>query len=96
MRLALDAHIEQQNLLPDGQHGFRAMRSTLMQLMAHWDSILDGLKDGHGVDCVYLDFIRAFDRVETGVILHKFKDSKVLGKMGVRASSWILNLGSKL
>ena len=52
--------------------------------MSHWDSILDGLRDGNdGVDCVYLDFSKAFDNVETGVLLHKLRDSKVLGKMGV-------------
>ena len=50
---------------------------------ADYDSILDGLKDGQGVDCVYLDFSKAFDEVETGVLLHKLRDSKVLGKMGV-------------
>ena len=70
-------------MLPDGQHGSRAMRSTLTQLMTHWDNILDGLNDGQGVDCVYLDFSKAFDKVETGVLLHKLREGKVLGKIGV-------------
>jgi ribonuclease P/MRP protein subunit RPP40 len=35
------------------------------------------------LDSVYLDFSKAFDKVETGVLLHKLKDSKVLGKVGV-------------
>ena len=83
VRLSLVAHIDKYNLLPDGQHGSRAMRSTLTQLMAHWDTILDGLSQGDGVDCIYLDFSKAFDKVETGVLLHKLKESKVLGKMGV-------------
>ena len=83
LRKALVSHIEQNNLLPDGQHGSRPMRSTLTQLLAHWDVILDGLVEGEGVDSVYLDFSKAFDKVETGVLLHKLKDSKVLGKVGV-------------
>ena len=83
LRKALVAHIEKMNLLPDGQHGSRSMRSTLTQLLAHWDVILDGLVDGEGVDSVYLDFSKAFDKVETGVLLHKLRDSKVLGKVGV-------------
>ena len=77
------SYIEQHNLLPDGQHGSRPMRSTLTQLLAHWDVILDGLVDAKGVDSVYLDFSKAFDKVETGVLLHILKDSKVLGKVGV-------------
>ena len=58
------------------------MRSTLTQLLTHWDVILEGLEAGEGVDSVYLDFSKAFDKVETGVLLHKLKNSKVLGKVG--------------
>ena len=45
-------------------------------------NILEGLEQGEGVDCVYLDFSKAFDKVETGVLLHKLRNGKVLGKMG--------------
>ena len=83
MRKALVSHIEENNLLPNGQHGSRPMRSTLTQLLAHWDVILDGLVEGEGVDSIYLDFSKAFDKVETGVLLHKLRDRKVLGKVGV-------------
>ena len=82
LRKGLVTHIERLGLLPDGQHGSRAMRSTLTQLLSHLDSILDGLERGEGVDAVYLDFSKAFDKVETGVLLHKLRDSKVLGKVG--------------
>jgi hypothetical protein len=83
IRKVLVAHIEENNLLPDGQHGSRPMRSSLTQLLTHWDLILDGLVDADGVDSVYLDFSKAFDKVETGVLLHILKDSKVLGKVGI-------------
>ena len=83
IRKVLVAHIEENNLLPDGQHGSRPMRSTLTQLLAQWDVILDGLVDADGVDSVYLDFSKAFDKVETGVLLHILKDSNVLGKVGI-------------
>ena len=82
LRGELVKHVEKLRLLPDGQHGSRAMRSTLTQLLSHWDSILDGLERGDGVDAVYLDFSKAFDKVETGVLLHKLRDGKVLGKVG--------------
>ena len=81
-RRELVQHIDRLGLLPDGQHGSCAMRSTLTQLLSHWDSILDGLERGEGVDAVYLDFSKAFDKVETGVLLHKLRDAKVLGKVG--------------
>ena len=82
VRKVLVKHIEKLGLLPDGQHGSRSMRSTLTQLLSHWDSVLEGLETGEGVDAVYLDFSKAFDKVETGVLLHKLRDGKVLGKLG--------------
>ena len=83
LREALVSHIERLGLLPDGQHGSRAMRSPLTQVLSYyWDSILEGLEDCEGVDSVYLDFSKAFDKVETGVLLHKLRDGKVLGKVG--------------
>ena len=45
--------------------------------------ILDGLVEVEGLDSVYLDFSKVFDKVETGVLLHKLRDSKVLGKVVV-------------
>ena len=38
MRKALFTHLEKNGLLPDGQHGFRALRSTLTQLLTYWDT----------------------------------------------------------
>ena len=82
LRKELVKHVEKLGLLPDGQHGSRAMRSTLTQLLSHWDSILDGLESADGVDSVYLDFSKAFDKVETGVLLHKLREGKVRGRVG--------------
>ena len=73
------------NLLPEGQHGFWSMRSTLTQLLSYWDSILDELEEGHGVDIIYTDFSKAFDKVETGVLLHKLRDCGIKG----RVACWI-------
>ena len=81
-RHELVQHIEKLGLLPDGQHGSRGRRSTLTQLLTHWDNIIEGLENGGGVDSIYLDFSKAFDKVETGVLLHKLCDDKILGKVG--------------
>ena len=89
MRRALVKHVEENDILPTGQHGSRALRSTLTQLLSHWDTILDGLEQGHGVDCVYLDFSKAFDKVETGVLLHKLREAKILGKTGKWLASFL-------
>ena len=82
IRIALVRHLEANGLLPDGQHGFRALRSTLTQLLSYWDTILEELEAGKGVDVIYTDFSKAFDKVETGVLLHKLKECGINGKVG--------------
>ena len=89
LRRVLVKHIEDNDILPNGQHGSRALRSTLTQLLSHWDTVLDGLEQGSGVDCIYLDFSKAFDKVETGVLLHKLKEAKIMGKTGKWIASFL-------
>ena len=43
VRQGLVVLMESLGQLPEGQHGSQAMRSTLTQLLSHWDNILDGL-----------------------------------------------------
>jgi hypothetical protein len=85
LRIGLVNHMDNLNIIPNDQHGSRGMRSTL----THWDTILDGLEEGGWVDFVYLDFSQAFDKVEYGVLLHKLKDCKVLGKVGVLLAKFL-------
>ena len=82
VRKWLVAHLEENELLPEGQHGFRSSRSCLTQLLSYWDKILDQLEDGKGVDVIYTDFAKAFDKCETGVLLHRLKECGVRGKVG--------------
>jgi hypothetical protein len=46
VRQALVNHIENLGLIPNGQHGSCARRSTLTQLLSHWDNILEGAGAG--------------------------------------------------
>ena len=58
------------------------MRSTLTQLLSYWDKMLDKVEAGGGVDVIYLDFSKAFNKVEHGVLLHKLKECGVSGRVG--------------
>ena len=89
LRRQLAAHLDENNLLPDGQHGFRARRSCLTQLLSYWDRILDEMEEGKGVDAVYTDFAKAFDKCETGVLLHRLKECGVRGKVGCWLASFL-------
>ena len=89
VRKTLVTHLEKNNLLPDSQHGFRSLRSTLTQLLAYWDTLLEDMEKGKGVDVVYTDFSKAFDTVETGVLLHELRQCGVRGKVGCWIASFL-------
>ena len=85
IRKALVQYLERYHLLNMSQHGFRAGRSCVSQLLAHFDTITKLLEDGHDVDIVYVDFAKAFDKVDINIVMHKVK---ALGIQGVLAD-WI-------
>ena len=62
------------NLLNPTQHGFRQGRSCLSALLNVYDNILSMLssaKNDSCIDMIYLDYAKAFDKVDHGVLPHK-------------------------
>ena len=43
---------------------FLTSRSCLSQLLTHFDRIMKHLEEGKNVDVLYLDFAKAFDKVD--------------------------------
>ena len=89
LRRAMVIYLESQDLLPADQHGFREQRSTLTQLLSHWDQVLDNLEQGNTVDVIYTDFAKAFDKCETNVLLHTLKTCGVLGRVGLWLAAFL-------
>ena len=81
MRNHLVKYLEDQNLLPDSQHGFRKGRSCLTQLIEHVDSVLKALNDGNEADVIYLDYSKAFDKVDHKILLRKMQLYGISGKV---------------
>lgn len=65
-----------------GQHGFKGGRSCLSQLLTHRDHILQSLEEGINMDVVFLDFEKAFDKVDHGVLQHKIRELSITGQVG--------------
>ena len=78
IKKTLQNFLEATLALKDNQHGFREKRSCLSQLLAHYDQVLKGLEEGHNVDTVFLDFSKAFDKVDKGILCRKMKQMGVL------------------
>ena len=73
--------LEENNKFNITQHGFRAGHSCLSQLLNHYDKILDILQSGSNVDVIYLDFAKAFDKVDHGIVLKKLSLLGIRGKI---------------
>ena len=65
-RLILDKiveHMTDNNLFAKSQHGFRAGKSCITQLLEFLEDITTALDKGEDADVIYLNFSRAFDSV---------------------------------
>jgi len=75
-------HLTKNEMFNKGQHGFVPGRSTQTQLLSHFNDIFDTLAEGKRLDTVYLDFAKAFDKVDHEILLEKVKKHKISGKIG--------------
>lgn len=75
-------YFESSNLLNDKQHGFRRGRSCISQLLAHFEKIMEELQKGSNVDVIYLDFSKAFDKLDFKTLLLKLKRYGISSKLG--------------
>ena len=69
------------------QYGFREKRSCLAQLLCFYNNILNNIEEGKNQDCIYLDFSKAFDVVDWGILCHRMREKGIHGKMG----QWLHN-----
>jgi hypothetical protein len=89
LRKLLQDHLERNGLLSDSQHGFRKGRSCLTQLLDHYDKVLKALEDGGNCDTIYLDFAKAFDKVDIAILMRRLKEKNISGNVARWIFSWL-------
>ena len=82
-------HLERRNFFNPNQHGFRGGRSCLTQLLTHYENVLDMLENGFNCDVIYLDFAKAFDKVDHHILFHKLKKAGIGSKVGYWLSEFL-------
>ena len=75
--------LQENNRLPKDQHGFICGRSTLSQLLNYVEELIRAWEEGKVTDTVYLDFAKAFDKVDHNILCHKIKQLGITGKVGL-------------
>ena len=78
-------HLLSIGALSDEQHGFREKKSCMTNVLEALEFITKAVDDGLPVDEIFLDFKKAFDKVNHELLLYK------LDKMGIKGNvlSWI-------
>ncbi len=66
-------HFSINNLLTKRQYGFISGRSTSLQLLRVLDEWTEAVDTGHGVDCIYMDYQKAFDKVPHKRLINKLR-----------------------
>jgi len=74
-------HLEGLSLIRDSQHGFRAGKSCLTNLIKCAEEVSGHVDKGCPVDVIYLDFQKAFDKVPHARLLRNLEAHGVRGNL---------------
>lgn len=91
LRNKIVTHLESNSLISCSQHGFRKGKSCLSQLLKHYDNILTNLLANEETDTIFLDFAKAFDKVDHQILLQKLKNIGILGNVFTWISNFLMD-----
>ena len=65
------SHLNKHQVLSDNQHGFRQGRSCKTQVLLTINDLAKSLDNNLQTDVIFLDFAKAFDKVDLSCLIHK-------------------------
>ena len=84
-------YLESNDLICDKQHGFRSGRSCLTQHLHHFDDVLEALSENSDFDSIYLDYAKAFDKVDHKLLVKKLTHYGIHPKIVKWVESFLTN-----
>lgn len=91
MRDRIIIHMTEIGMIDESQHGSVTGRSTVTQLINQQDTILNMLENGDNMEIVYLDFAKAYDKVDHLILIHKLQDIGINGHTLEWIKMWLTN-----
>ena len=91
IRSKLIQYIERNGFITPHQHGFCTGKSCLTQLLNHLEELLNILENNSNADVLYLDFAKAFDKVDHAILLQKLKSIGIEGKVHLWLQNFLSN-----
>ena len=91
LKKAITKHIMENELLQSSQHGFMAKKSCLTNLLHCLEEVTSILDSGECVDILYLDFAKAFDKVQHKRLLSKLEALNIKGEILAWIKAWLSN-----
>ena len=83
IRKQVHSFLSHRGYLNNTQHGFRSGRYSLSALLDVYDNIMHIINNKSTVDMIYLDFSKAFDKVDHDILLHKLRYLAITGRLGL-------------
>ena len=88
MNRALSNHLEK-GVLRNSQHGFRRGRSCQTNLIEFYDKVTQWIDEGGSVDLLFLDFRKAFNKVDHSRLMVKLEAAGVKGNLWRWLKDWL-------
>ena len=74
-------HLSNNNLIHPSQHGFRKNHTTVTNLLEFVDYLTNALNKNSICHVIYLDFVKAFDKVPHSLLLLKLQAYGITGSL---------------
>ena len=89
IRSSLRSHFLNNNLINSSQQGFLERKSCLTNLLHCMEEVTSILDEGHSADILYLDFSKAFDKVQHQRLINKLQSLGIGGSILAWIKAWL-------
>ena len=91
LREKVTSHLIDNAILEQSQHGFLSGRSCQTNLLEFIDAITALVDKGDAIDVIYLDFSKAFDKVNHSKLIQKLEAHGIKGQVKTWIQEWLKN-----